>query len=54
MRNIYGPRKNLDGGWIIRTNEEKDSLVKNTDTCIVRYIKAQIRRWKDHTEEWIK
>jgi hypothetical protein len=31
MRKIYGSRGNQDGGWIIRTNEEIDLLVKNTD-----------------------
>jgi hypothetical protein len=38
MRNIYGPIENQDGGWILRTNEEIDLLVKDAD--IVRHIKS--------------
>jgi hypothetical protein len=52
MRKIYGPIENQDGGWIIRTNEEIDLLVKDAD--IVRHIKFQRIGWNGHIEEGIK
>jgi hypothetical protein len=38
MRKISGPIKNQDGTCSIRSNEEIDLLIENTDG--VRYIKA--------------
>ena len=48
MRKIYGPIENQDGGWIIRSNEEKVLLVKDAD--IARHTKAQRIRWNGHNK----
>ena len=42
MRKIHDPIKNQYVSWRIRTNEEKDLLIRQADT--VRYIKARTIR----------
>jgi hypothetical protein len=39
FRKIYGPTKNQDGDWRIRTNKEIDLLIKHAD--VVRYMKRR-------------
>ena len=39
LRRIYGPTKQRDGTWRIKTNEELKRLIDNK--TIINYIKAQ-------------
>jgi hypothetical protein len=39
LRRIYGPTKEIDGTWRIKSNEELNRLIGNKN--IVNYIKAQ-------------
>ena len=39
LRRIYGPTKQKDGTWRIKTNEELNRLTDNKN--IINYIKAQ-------------
>jgi len=39
LRRIYGPTKESDGTWRIKSNEELNSLIGNKN--IINYIKAQ-------------
>jgi hypothetical protein len=43
LRKIYGPTKDNDGTWRIKTNEELEILIKKE--IIVRFIKSQRLRW---------
>ena len=40
------PLRNQEGSWRIRTNEERELLIKHSD--IVKYTKAQRIRWIGH------
>ena len=46
LRKIYGPTRDNDGAWRIKTNEELENLIKNKN--IVRFIKSQRLRWAAH------
>jgi hypothetical protein len=46
LRKIYGPTKNNDGTWRIKTNEELEILIKKEN--IVRFLKSQRLRWAEH------
>jgi hypothetical protein len=46
LRRIYGPTKESDGTWRIKSNEELNSLIGNKN--IVNYIKAQRLAWFGH------
>ena len=39
LRRIYGPTKERDGTWRIKSNEELNKLIGNKN--IINYIKAQ-------------
>jgi hypothetical protein len=39
LRKIFGPTKELNGPWRIKTNEELDELIKLKN--IIRFIKSQ-------------
>ena len=39
LRRIFGPTKERDGIWRIKTNNELDELIRNKN--IINYIKAQ-------------
>jgi len=39
LRKIFGPTKEENGPWIIKTNEELDELIKRKN--IIRFIKSQ-------------
>jgi hypothetical protein len=43
---IYGPTKESDGTWRIKSNEELNRLIGNKN--IVNYIKAQRLAWFGH------
>jgi hypothetical protein len=45
-RRIYGPTKESDGTWRIKSNEELNKLIGNKN--IVNYIKAQRLAWFGH------
>jgi hypothetical protein len=46
LRKIYGPTKEKDGTWRIKSNEELNSLTGNKNTT--NYIKAQRLVWFGH------
>ncbi|PSN37544.1 hypothetical protein C0J52_12553 [Blattella germanica] len=46
LRKIFGPKKCVDGTWIIRTNDELNKIIKNKN--IVNYIGAQRLAWFGH------
>ena len=39
LRRVFGPTKERDGTWRIKTNDELDELIR--DTNIINHIKAQ-------------
>ena len=52
LRKIFGPTKEVNGLWRIKTNEELDVLIKRKN--IVRFIKAQRLKWLGHVERMPK
>jgi len=48
LRKIFGPTKEVNGLWRIKTNEELDELIKRKD--IIRFIKSQRLKWLGHVE----
>jgi hypothetical protein len=46
LRKIFGPTKERDGAWRIKTNAELDKLIKYKN--IINYIKAQRLSWCGH------
>jgi hypothetical protein len=46
LRRIYGPTKEKDGTWWIKSNEELNSLTGNKN--IINYIKTQRLAWFRH------
>ena len=46
LRKIFGPTKERDGTWRIKTNDELDILIRHKN--IINYIKAQILSWFGH------
>jgi len=46
LRRIYGPTKESDGTWRIKSNVELNSLIGNKN--IINYIKAQRLAWFGH------
>jgi len=46
LRRIYGPTKQKDGTWQIKSNEELNRLTGNKN--IINYIKAQRLAWFGH------
>jgi hypothetical protein len=46
LRRIYGPTKEKDGTWWIKSNEELNRLTGNKN--IINYIKAQRLVWFGH------
>ena len=43
LRRIFGPTKERDGTWRIKTNDELDKLLKQKNT--INHIKAQRLSW---------
>jgi len=46
LRRIYGPTKESDGTWRIKSNEELNRLIGNKN--IINYMKAQRLAWFGH------
>jgi len=46
LRRIFGPTKERDGTWRIKTNNELDELVRHKN--IINHIKAQRLSWFGH------
>ena len=46
LKRIYGPTKESDGTWRIKSNEELNRLIGNKN--IINYIKAQRLAWFGH------
>ena len=46
LRRIYGPTKEKDGTWRIKSNEELNKLTGNKN--ILNYVKAQRLAWFGH------
>jgi hypothetical protein len=47
LRKIFGPTKEVNGLWRIKTNEELDELIKQQN---IRFIKSQRLKWLGHVE----
>jgi hypothetical protein len=45
LRKIFGPTKERDGTWGIKTNDELDKLIRHKN--IINYVKAQRLSWFD-------
>jgi hypothetical protein len=41
LRRIFGPTKERDGKWRIKTNDELDGLIRHKNIIPVNHIKAQ-------------
>jgi hypothetical protein len=52
LRKIFGPTKELNGLWRIKTNEELDDLIQRKS--IIRFIKSQRLKWLGHVERMSK
>jgi hypothetical protein len=52
LRKIFGPTKQQNGLWRIKTNEELDKLIKHKN--IIRFVKAQRVNWLGHIERMSK
>jgi hypothetical protein len=48
LRKIFGPAKEANGLWGIKTNEELDELIKRKNR--IRLIKSQKLKWLSHVE----
>ena len=46
LRKIFGPTKEVNGIWRIKTNKELDELIKHRN--IIYYVKAQRLNWLGH------
>jgi len=46
LRKIFGPTKDDNGKWRIKTNKELDELIKHRN--IINYVKAQRLSWFGH------
>ena len=46
LRKIFGPTKEGDGTWGIKTNDELDTLIRHKN--IINHIKAQRLSWFSH------
>jgi hypothetical protein len=52
LRKIFGPTKELNGLWRIKTNEDLDDLIQQQN--IIRFIKSQRIKWLGHVERMPK
>jgi hypothetical protein len=52
LRKIFGPTKERDGTWRIKTNDELDKFIRHKN--ITNYIKAQRLSWFGHLQRMEK
>jgi hypothetical protein len=52
LRKTFGPTKELNGLWRIKTNAELDDLIQQKN--IIRFIKSQRLKWLGHVERMKK
>jgi hypothetical protein len=52
LSKIFGPTKELNGMWRIKTNEELVELIQRKN--IIRFIKSQRLKWLGHVERMPK
>jgi hypothetical protein len=48
LRKIFGPTKEINGLWRIKTSEKLNELIKRKN--IIRFIKSQRPKWLGHVE----
>jgi hypothetical protein len=48
LRRLYGPTKEKDGTWRIKTSEEFDHLIKHNN--LIDQVKAQRLSWFGHVQ----
>jgi hypothetical protein len=48
LRKIFGPTKESNGLWRIKTNEELDDLIQQQN--VIWFIKSQRLKWIGHVE----
>jgi hypothetical protein len=46
LRKIFGPTKERDGTWRIKTDDELDKLIRHKNT--INYVKSQRLSWFGH------
>jgi hypothetical protein len=46
LRKIFGPTKEVNGIWRIKTNKELDELIEHRN--IINYVKTQRLSWVGH------
>jgi hypothetical protein len=52
LRKFFGPTKELNGLWRIKTDEELDDLIQRNN--IIRFIKSQRLKWLGYVERMPK
>jgi hypothetical protein len=52
LRRIFGPTRELNGHWRIKTNEKWYEMIQLKN--IIRFIKSQRLKWLDHLERMPK
>jgi len=52
LRKIFGPTKERDGTWRIKTNVELDELIRHKN--IINQIKTKILRWFGHLHRMLE
>jgi hypothetical protein len=52
LRRIFGPTKERDGIWRIKTNDELDELIRHKNT--INHIKAQRLSWFGHLQRMLE
>jgi len=48
LRKIFGPTKERDGAWRIKTNNELDELIRHK--IIINHVQAQRLSWFGHLQ----
>jgi len=52
LRRIFGPTKEREGTWRIKTNDELDELIRHKN--VINHIKAQRLSWFGHLHRMLK
>jgi len=52
LRKIFGPKKERDGTWRIKTNDELDELIRYKN--IINHTKAQRLSWFGHLQRTLE